>query len=87
MFFTDSGPLGTTSLQSPKGSLFMISVDGELLKPILLECLAHPSGVALSPDESVLYVAETMQNRVLRCVQRPAGAYHVRCEKRSSILT
>lgn len=86
MFFTDSGPLGTTSLQSPKGSLFMISVDGELLKPILFECLAHPSGVALSPDEGVLYVAETMQNRVLRCVQRPAGAYHVRCNTHSFMV-
>ena len=52
IFFTDSGPLGETGLHSPKGSLFMIanSVSGKMLKPISLETLASPSGIALSPD-------------------------------------
>jgi len=76
MFFTDSGPLGETTLQSPKGSIFLISADGQLLQPLLLEALAHPSALALGLDERVIFVAEKMQNRLLRLVQRPAGVYH-----------
>ena len=32
------------------------SPDGRLLQPLAINCLAHPSGLALSPDESVLCV-------------------------------
>jgi len=76
LFFTDSGPLGETTLQSPKGSIFLISADGQLLQPLLLEALAHPCALALGLDERVIFVAEKMQNRLLRLVQRPAGVYH-----------
>mmetsp|Transcript_44719 Transcript_44719/g.95103 ORF Transcript_44719/g.95103 Transcript_44719/m.95103 type:complete len:275 (-) Transcript_44719:261-1085(-) len=76
MFFCDSGPLGETTLQSPLGSVFTISADGQLLQPLALECLAHPCAIAISPSESVLYIAEMMANRILRFVQRPAGVYH-----------
>ena len=76
MFFTDSGPLGETTLQSPKGSVFLISADGQLLQPLLLEALADPCALALGLDERVIFVAEKMQNRLLRLVQRPAGVYH-----------
>ena len=61
MFFTDSGPLGETTLQSPKGSIFLISADGQLLQPLLLEALAHPCALALGLDERVIFVAEKMQ--------------------------
>ena len=61
MFFTDSGPLGETTLQSPKGSVFLISADGQLLQPLLLEALAHPCALALGLDERVIFVAEKMQ--------------------------
>ena len=63
MFFTDSGPLGETTLQSPKGSIFLISADGQLLQPLLLEALAHPCALALGLDERVIFVAEKMQVR------------------------
>ena len=76
MYFCDSGPLGETTLASPRGSVFFISHDGQLLQPLALESLAHPSGLALAPDESTLYVTEMPANRVLRFVQRPAGVYH-----------
>jgi len=76
MFFTDSGPMGETTLQSPKGSIFLISADGQLLQPLLLEALAHPCALALGLDERVIFVAEKMQNRLLRLVQRPLGVYH-----------
>jgi sugar lactone lactonase YvrE len=77
LYFTDSGPIGETSIQRPQGSVFCIVSGGdELLQPIALECLAHPSGLALSPMGNILYVAETMKNRILRFVQKPLGVWH-----------
>ena len=76
VYFTDSGPFGGTTLASPKGSVFCISPDGRLLQPLALSCLAHPAGLAVSPDEKAVYVCETMANRVLRFVQKPAGVFH-----------
>mmetsp|Transcript_57397 Transcript_57397/g.92859 ORF Transcript_57397/g.92859 Transcript_57397/m.92859 type:complete len:213 (+) Transcript_57397:134-772(+) len=63
LFFTDSGPMGETSLENPKGSVFCVEVADQLLKPLALECLAHPSGVAVSPDGKVVFVAETIANQ------------------------
>lgn len=71
LFFTDSGPMGDTSLANPKGSVYCVSHEDQLLKPLALECLAHPSGIAASPDGSVVYVAETMANRILRSDSAP----------------
>jgi len=78
MFFTDSGPLGETGLHSPRGSLYVIatSLSGKMLKPISLETLAYPTGIAISPDGKFIYVAEMMTNRILRFFQRPEGVYH-----------
>jgi len=77
MYFTDSGSLGESTLDKPTGSVFC--VDGtqksQLLRPIAFECLAHPSGVAVSPEGSAVFVCETLRNRVLRFVQRPAGVW------------
>jgi len=50
VFFLDAGPLGETTLQSPKGSAFQITADAQLLQPLALECLAHPSALALGPS-------------------------------------
>ena len=75
LFFTDSGPMGETSLVSPKGSVFCVEVADQLLKPLALECLAHPSGVAVSPDGKIVYVAETMNNRILRFVKQKHGVF------------
>lgn len=81
MYFTDSGPMGETTIQKPLGSVFAITDEGDeggtLLQPLAYECLAHPCGLALSPNEDVLYVAETMKNRILRFVQKPMGVYHM----------
>lgn len=76
LFFTDSGPLGESSLESPCGSLFAIDLAVSMLKPIVFGKLAHPCGVALNPAENVLYVAETLQNRILRVVIHSSGVYH-----------
>eukprot|EP00735_Rhodelphis_limneticus_P009458 TRINITY_DN2760_c0_g1::TRINITY_DN2760_c0_g1_i1::g.27522::m.27522 TRINITY_DN2760_c0_g1::TRINITY_DN2760_c0_g1_i1::g.27522 ORF type:complete len:295 (-),score=38.13,sp/Q4L9R6/DRP35_STAHJ/28.57/2e-16,SGL/PF08450.7/1.8e-22,NHL/PF01436.16/9.7e+02,NHL/PF01436.16/0.14,NHL/PF01436.16/0.93,NHL/PF01436.16/21,Arylesterase/PF01731.15/2.1e+02,Arylesterase/PF01731.15/4.4e+02,Arylesterase/PF01731.15/0.068,Arylesterase/PF01731.15/1.2e+02,Str_synth/PF03088.11/2.7e+03,Str_synth/PF03088.11/0.0064,Str_synth/PF03088. len=75
-YFTDGGPLGETTLQNPKGSVYSISGTGQLLQPLALECLSHPAGLCLSPDETCVYVAETLANRVMRFVQRPPGVFH-----------
>lgn len=80
IYFTDSGPLGETTLEKPRGSVFSISTSpsgGQILRPLALECLAHPCGIATTTaDPTLLFVAEMMQNRILRLCQRPSGAHH-----------
>ena len=76
LFFTDSGPLGESSLENPTGSIFAIDLGVSMLKPIVYGKLAHPCGVALSPSENILYVAETLNNRILRVVIHSSGVYH-----------
>jgi len=76
LYFTDSGPLGETSIQNPRGSVFVINPETQLLIPLAYQCLSYPSGLALSADEKSVYVAETCQNRILRFTQSPPGVYH-----------
>ena len=76
LFFTDSGPLGETSLENPSGSVFAIDLSVSMLKPVIYNKLAYPSGLALSLDEQILYVAETYANRILRIVCHSSGVYH-----------
>jgi sugar lactone lactonase YvrE len=76
LFFTDSGPLGETSIENPCGSVFAIDLGVSMLKPIIYNKLAHPSGLALSNDENILYVSETNMNRILRIVCHSSGVYH-----------
>lgn len=77
IFFTDSGPFGETSIENPKGSVFMVDLDASDVKAIglALRCLAHPSGLALSHDEKMLYVSETCNNRIIRFVLMNQGVY------------
>ncbi|KAL9650975.1 hypothetical protein ABK040_015078 [Willaertia magna] len=75
IYFTDSGPLGETSLENPKGSVYCLHNDG-VLTHLAYECLCYPSGVAVSPlNEDVIYVAETMKNRILRFVMVNGAFY------------
>lgn len=76
LFFTDSGPMGDTSLSTPKGSVFCVPPEDRLLKPLAFECLAHPAGIVSRGDGSVVYVAETMANRVLRFVRKANDVYY-----------
>lgn len=76
LFFTDSGPLGETSLENPGGSVFAIDLGVSMLKPVIYNKLAYPCGLALSNDENVIYVSETYMNRVLRIVCHSSGVYH-----------
>lgn len=81
LYFTDSGPLGESSLEDACGSVFAITRDddsGQMLKPLALNCLAHPCGVCVGTSPAgldVVYVAELLRNRVLRFLRRPHGAF------------
>ena len=80
MFFTDSGPLGETSLEKPHGSIFAIDLGVSMLKPVLFNSLSHPTGIVVSNDENILYVSETGQNRidcVTKVSQLPAWKAHL----------
>lgn len=78
LFFTDCGPFGETSLLEPQGSVFVVTgeANNRILRPLAYERLACPTGIALSPEESCVYVAEMAANRILRFVQRPANVWH-----------
>ena len=39
------------------------------------QSMAHPSGVAVSPDGNVVYVSETMANRIVRFVKQKHGVF------------
>lgn len=76
LFFTDSGSLGESSIENATGSLFVIDLSVSMLKPIIFGKLAHPCGLALGLGENILYVAESLNNRILRVVCHSSGVYH-----------
>lgn len=61
LYFTDQGQTG---LHDPTGRLYRLRPDGQL--DLLLGNVPSPNGVALSPDERVLYLAVTRGNQVWR---------------------
>ncbi|MBL0419268.1 SMP-30/gluconolactonase/LRE family protein [Ramlibacter sp. AW1] len=61
LYFTDQGQTG---LHDPTGRLYRLCPDGRL--DLLLGNVPSPNGVALSPDERVLYLAVTRGNQVWR---------------------
>ena len=73
LFFTDGGAYGETSLHTPTGSCFVVTgeANSRILRPVALDCLAHPTGVTLNPTESAVYVTE--QVRGCECLFRGMG--------------
>ena len=61
LYFTDQGQTG---MHDPTGRLYRLRPDGRL--DLLLGNIPSPNGVALSPDERVLYLAVTRGNQVWR---------------------
>ncbi|WP_251862973.1 SMP-30/gluconolactonase/LRE family protein [Achromobacter sp. Marseille-Q4962] len=61
LYFTDQGQSG---LHDPSGRLYRLRRNGQL--DLLLANVPSPNGVALSPDEKVLYLAVTRGNCVWR---------------------
>lgn len=74
LIFTDPG--GST-VQTPTGRVVRRAADGE--SDVIAVGLAYPNGLALSPDESLLYVAETHTNRILRLSLAGRGRPGVFC--------
>jgi gluconolactonase len=61
LYFTDQGQTG---LHDPTGRLYRLRPSGQL--DLLLANVPSPNGVALSPDERVLFLAVTRGNQVWR---------------------
>jgi gluconolactonase len=61
LYFTDQGQTG---LHDPTGRLYRLRPGGQL--ELLLANVPSPNGVALSPDERVLYLGVTRGNQVWR---------------------
>jgi gluconolactonase len=61
LYFTDQGQTG---LHDPTGRLYRLRPNGQL--DLLLANVPSPNGVALSPDERVLYLGVTRGNQVWR---------------------
>lgn len=73
LYFTDQGQTG---LHDPSGRLYRLRADGQL--DLLLHNVPSPNGVALSPDERVLYLGVTRGNQVWRVpLQRDGGVAKV----------
>jgi gluconolactonase len=69
LYFTDQGQTG---LHDPTGRLYRLRPNGQLDQ--LLANVPSPNGVALSPDERVLYLAVTRGNQVWRVPLLPDGS-------------
>ncbi|MGE8320706.1 MAG: SMP-30/gluconolactonase/LRE family protein [Comamonas sp.] len=69
LYFTDQGQSG---LHDPSGRLYRLRPNRQL--DLLLANVPSPNGVALSPDERVLYLAVTRGNCVWRVPLLPDGS-------------
>ena len=69
LYFTDQGQTG---LHDPTGRLYRLRPHGQL--DLLLANVPSPNGVALSPDERVLYLGVTRGNQVWRVPLLPDGS-------------
>jgi len=48
LFFTDGGVFGSSNLENPIGSVFMMDFESQQVKPLAYKCLAYPSSLAIS---------------------------------------
>ena len=68
LFFTDQGQTG---LQDPSGRVYRLRTDGQI--DLLISNVPSPNGLALSPNQQVLYVAATRANQIWRLPLHPDG--------------
>ena len=68
------------TLNKPHGSIYLFELrelDGyNMMRPLLLNCLANPTAIIYDNNKGNLYVAETFANRIVRLTQNPVGVYH-----------
>jgi len=72
-YFTD--PWGTSPV-NPRGGIYYISPGGKEVKR-LIDNMAFPNGIALSPDFGTLYIADCMRNQVWACPIASPGVINV----------
>ncbi len=68
LYFTDQGQTG---MQDASGRVYRLRPDGNI--DCLIDTVPSPNGLALSPDEKLLYVAVTRANQVWRLPLHPDG--------------
>ena len=73
LYFTD--PWGT-SPANPRGGVYYVSPGGKEVRR-LMNNLHFPNGIALSPDDKTLYVADCMENRVLTALVESPGVINI----------
>ena len=73
LFVCDSGYFGSTSLNTPTGSVFLIDLDTKVCRPILINCLSNPADIIFDESTGIAYIVETFSNRILRLIQNPNG--------------
>ena len=68
LYFTDQGQSG---MQDPSGRVYRLRPDGQV--DLLISNVPSPNGLALSPNQQVLYVAATRANQIWRMPLHPDG--------------
>jgi gluconolactonase len=76
IFICDAGYFGTTSLNNPNGSLYLIELDSKICRPLLLNCLSYPADIIYDDNSQSAYLVETFTNRVIRLIQSPPDIFH-----------
>lgn len=69
LYFNDQGQTG---MHDPSGRIYRMNTDGSV--DLIIDTLPSPNGMALSPDQRVLYVAVTRANQVWRLPLHADGA-------------
>lgn len=76
IFFTDSIPLGSTAPVILPSSVYELQADGKLI--LVTTTIPRPNGLALSPDEKTLYVANTSGEWIIAYALDSKGAVTTR---------
>ena len=73
---TDAGNFGSSTIVNSSGSIYLFDLNNNVLRPIILNNLAYPCDIFYDKEEDIFYVAEMLNNRILRLVQNPKGIFH-----------
>lgn len=78
LFVCDAGNFGSTSLNRPTGSVYLVELGSKMsiTRPLLVNCLAYPADIFFDNQMGIAYLVETFTNRIIRFVQSPPGVYH-----------
>ena len=74
IYFTDAWG---TSVLNPRGGVYYISPEPEKVITRLIDNMAFPNGIALSPDNKILYIDDFNANRVIAVPIAAPGALNI----------